>query len=332
MIWIDVVNEPHVRLWRRFLLRHRPDALVTVRRKGVLVELASRLLPTSFKVVGRWGKNERDKLIAFAERVRDLARLIDAGDIRVATSKGSPEQARVAFGLRIPLVALNDNDLSPHTITRLTFPLSDVAVVPECFSGPTYGPIIRFPGVFEVAHVLDYMEEPTRREHARLGLREGSYLIVRPPPVGSYYLGVAGRFDDAVRELVRSTGLEEVRFPRSGGIILPDGSMFEGVVDALDLISTSAGVLSGGGTMVREAALLGIPAISLFPREDPCVTGVLIERGLLAKADDSTVVEAYQRLANLASSGRLAEMARDFVSSVGDPTDYILRALEEVSR
>ncbi len=329
MLWIDVVNEPHVRLWRRFLRKHSGDALVTVRLKGPLVELTRRLLGRDFLVVGRWGRTREEKLRAFADRVMELAELVDELDVSVATSKGSAEQARVAFGLGIPFVALNDNDLPPHVITRLTFPLSTVAVVPECFRGPTYGPTMRFKGVFEISHVLDYMEEPTREEHRRLGLREGGYLIIRPPPVGSHYLEVAEHFEDAVSRLLRSTGLEEVRMLREGGIILPDGSRFDGVVDGLDLISTSAGVLSGGGTMIREAALLGVPAISLFPREDPCVTQVLMEEGLIVKAREDTIVREYERLVEAFSSGELRERAMRFLEGVGDPLDVVAKALEE---
>lgn len=328
MLWIDVANEPQVRLWRRFLRKNRFDALVTVRLKGSLVKLAEKFLPEHV-VVGRWAESKEGKLRAFAERVRDLTLLLDEYDVKVAASKGSAEQARVAFGLGIPFIALNDNDLSPHTITRLTFPLSRVAIVPECFSGPTYGATVRFEGVFEVAHVLDYLENPTKDEYRRLGLEERGYIIVRPPPIGSHYLSRAEHFDDAVSRLLKSTGLEEVRFPREGGIILPDGR-FNGVVDGLDLMATSAGVISGGGTMIREAALLGVPALSLFPRSDPCVTKVLMEEGLIAKADPSTIIASYKRLLEEMFSGKLAEKAGIFLSKVGDPIDTISRVIYEI--
>ncbi len=331
MLWIDVVNEPHVRLWRRFLKRYPQDVLITVRRKGSLIELARRMLPDhEIHIIGRWGRSKEDKIRAFAERVRDLVYLLDEYEVDVASSKGSTEQARVAFGLGIPFIALNDNDLPPHVVTRLTFPLSAVAVVPECFSGPTYGPTVRFRGIFEVSHVLDYLEEPSRKECRRLGLREGSYLVVRPPPVSSHYLEMAEHFEEAIKRLLDSTGLEEVRFPREGGIILPDGTKLYDVVDGIDLMATSAGVISGGGTMIREAALLGIPAISLLPREDPCVTRILMEGGLIAKADHRNIVQAYEHLVERWSTGELRERARAIISSLEDPVDAIKRALSKV--
>ncbi len=328
MIWIDIVNEPHVRLWKRFLTKYPQEALITIRRKGILIELMSKIMP-EFKpiIVGRWGSNDADKLRAFADRVIELANLLDGYDVNVAVSKGSADQARVAFGLSIPFVALNDNDIPPHIITKLTFPLSKVAVIPECFSGPIYGPVVRFPGVFEISHVLDYLENPSREEYRRLGLEEREYLVIRPPPVGSHYLKEAGSFDLLISRLLRETGLREVRFLRGGGIRLPDGEIVRTVVDGLDLMSTSAGVISGGGTMAREAALLGIPSISLFPKEDPCVSKVLMDVGLLVKPKAPDLVREFMSLSKKRESGTLRELAYKFLREKGDPVDAIAKAI-----
>ncbi len=325
-IWIDIVNEPHIRLWKRFLSRYPQEALITVRRKGLLVDLVRKIMPESKPIiVGRWESNESEKIRAFAGRVRELTVLLDEYDIDLATSKGSAEQARVAFGLSIPFVALNDNDLPPHIITKLTFPLSRVVVVPECFSGPIYGPVIRFPGVFEISHILDYLENPTKKEYRKLGLEEGEYIIVRPPPIASHYLKEANSFDPLISKLLKETGLKEVRFLREGGIRLPSGEIIRGVVDGLDLMSTSAGVISGGGTMVREAAILGIPSISLFPRDDPCVSRVLMDAGLLAKPRASELVDEFIALSK--ARDELRDLAYKFLEEHGDPVDAVAEAI-----
>ncbi len=326
-MWIDIANEPHVRLWKRFLSRYPQKALITVRRKGLLVDLVNRIMPESKPIIiGRWESDEAEKIRAFADRVRELTILLDNYDVNLAISKGSAEQARVAFGLSIPFVALNDNDLPPHIITKLTFPLSKVAVVPECFSGPIYGPVIRFPGVFEISHVLDYLKNPTKKEHRRLGLDEGKYFVVRPPPVGSHYLKEeAGSFDLLIYKLLKETGLKEVRFLRKGGIKLPSGRIIKSVVDGLDLMSTSAGVISGGGTMAREAAILGIPSISLFPREDPCVSKVLMNAGLLIKPKASKLVKEFIFISK--ARDELKDLAHKFLNEHGDPVDAIAEAI-----
>ncbi len=331
MIWIDVVNQPHVRFWRRFLRKFNVEALVTTREKGDLPQLANLFLG-EWKplVVGRWGKDKLDKLKAFSERVRELTFLLDEYEVELALSKGSTEQARVSFGLAIPLIVVNDNDLPPHVVTRLTFPLSKVAIVPECFSGPTYGETRRFRGVCEVAHVLDYLENPNKIEHERLGLEENEYIVIRPPPKSSHYLEEDGTFRRLIGKLLGETRLEGVILRREGGIELPRGEIYQGVVDGLDLISTAAGVISGGGTMIREAALLGIPSISLFPREEPCVTSELIAEGLIAKPRPENLVIAFKELQRKAESSVLKERANRYIEQVGDPVDLIYMTVNEL--
>ena len=331
MIWIDVVNQPHVRFWRRFLRKFNVEALVTTREKGDLPQLTNLFLGEwNPLVVGRWGKDRLDKLKAFSERVKKLMFLLDEYKVELALSKGSTEQARVSFGLGIPLIVVNDNDLPPHVVTRLTFPLSKVAIVPECFSGPIYGETRRFKGICEVAHVLDYLESPTNIEHKRLELEENEYLVIRPPPKSSHYLEEDGMFRRLIDKLLRETELEGVILRREGGIELPRGEVYQGVVDGLDLISTAAGVISGGGTMIREAALLGIPSISLFPREEPCVTSELIAEGLIVKPKPENLVMAFKELQKRAESSVLKEKAESYIERVGDPVDLIYKTVNEL--
>jgi len=325
-LWIDVVNEAHARFWRRFLSRYRGPVLLTTRRKGSLVELLGKMLPgMSIAPVGEWGASDREKLLRYAERVEALALLLEGEEPCAAVSKGSVEQARVAFGLGIPLVAMNDNDLSPHVVTKLTFPLATVSIVPECFSGPTYGETVRFRGVFEISHVLDYLEggEFTRYD---LGLDEGGYIIVREPPVASHYLREDPAFEVAVRRL-GDLGIPILRVRRDGFIELPSGEVVRASLDGLSLIARSAGVISGGGTMAREAALLGVPSISLLPREEPCVSGLLMKAGLMFKAGPSDVVETYRRAREEWEAGNLKERAWKFLSVCEDPVSVVMEVL-----
>ncbi len=329
-LWIDIVNEAHARLWRRFLSKYKAPVLLTTRRKGSLIELLGAMLPGREVIaVGEWGASDYEKLLRFAERVKSLASLIGDEEISSAISKGSAEQARVAFGLGIPYIAMNDNDIPPHIITKLTFPLANVSIVPECFSGPTYGETVRFRGVFEVSHVLDYLE---RGEFVSqdLGLDEGNYLIVRDPPLASHYLREGEPFEWAIRKL-SDLGIPLVRISRDGFVELPSGERIRAYLDGLSLILKSAGVISGGGTMAREAALLGVPSVSLFPREEPCVSKVLMSAGLMIKADLRNLTEVYGKVRRDWESGSLKERALNFLRRCEDPVDVVIEVLGRFS-
>lgn len=329
-VWIDIVNEAHARFWRRFLSKYEGSILLTARRKGSLLELLRVMLPNTEVIpVGEWGASDYEKLLRFAERIKGLTLILEGEDISSAISKGSVEQARVAFGSRIPYIAMNDNDLAPHVVTKLTFPLANISIVPECFSGPAYGDTIRFRGVFEVAHVLDYLE---RGEFVRsdLGLDEGDYLILRDPPTASHYLREELPLEGVIRKL-SELKIPVVRIRRDGFLELPSGERVRASLDGISIISKSAGVISGGGTMAREAALLGVPSISLFPREDPCATRVLMEARLIFKAEPKDLLEVYRELRRDWEAGSLKERALEFLKMCEDPVDVAIDTLRRFS-
>jgi hypothetical protein len=81
--------------------------------------------------------------------------------------------------------------------------------------------------------------------------------------------------------LLRSTWAELIK---SGKIIIPDQ-----VVDGLDLLWFSDLAISGGGTMNREAAALGVPVYSIFRGTTGAVDRHLSETGrlvLIEKLED----------------------------------------------
>jgi uncharacterized protein len=64
-------------------------------------------------------------------------------------------------------------------------------------------------------------------------------------------------------------------------------------VDALSLMAHSDAVLSGGGTMAREAAIIGIPAYSLFAGKPGAVDAALERAGRL------TILRKIEEVRNL---------------------------------
>jgi predicted glycosyltransferase len=134
---------------------------------------------------------------------------------------------------------------------------------------------------------------------ADLGLREDAVrVLLRPPATTAHYHNpaaeriltailarLAGRADvqlvllprtpDQV-ELVRAAGIADVIVPRR-------------VYDGPSLIAAMDLVLSGGGTMTREAAILGVPSTSFFRGRTGMVDEALARQGrltLLATPED----------------------------------------------
>jgi predicted glycosyltransferase len=326
-LWIDLVNAPHVRLFSRLIKKRRGEIdhlLVTYRSYGYLEDLVKMYIDADELIlVGRRGFTGEEKLYEFARRVKELAGVVSSRKIDVAASKASPELARTAFGLGIPVVTVNDNENSP-TI-KLTFPLSSCIVIPEVFP-----PLecrgdckeFRFKGVLEIAHVLEEEKE-----------EEENYIAARSEPFGASYM--PDHWDSlfflGLKKLMDETDLSLVYFPREGdrwldGLRRLYGDRVKVVERAKDLsiVKRASIFVGGGGTMTREAALLGTPTISAYPG-DIAVNRLLEERGLIYRAEKPE--DFIKFLSEHEERKKLFDKARKLIEECGDPCDVIWSAI-----
>jgi predicted glycosyltransferase len=93
-------------------------------------------------------------------------------------------------------------------------------------------------------------------------------------------------------------------------------------VDSLSLMYHAKAVLSGGGTMTREAALLGTPSISYYPGEQLGVDEFLVESGLLYH---STKIDEITTLLDdiLGKKQKLREKAGMIINKMEDPFEKV---------
>ncbi len=267
----------------KVLLSRGYNVLLTVRDYDYTVRVAEE---HGFKpvIVGGYGGSRLvGKLVADLERAKNLVNIIERESPNVLIAYPSPSASRVAFGLKIPYIALTD---SPHSVpaSRLTLPLADTVLFSYCIpresiEAYTYSQtqLIQYNGFDELEWIKT--EKPDIRVIEKLGLREKEYVVVRlEERYASYYpRDQAVRVSEIVEKLSRE--ITVVALPRYGDqwnelkeienvIVLSDP------VHGVSLEYYAVAVVSGGGTMTREAALLGVPGINLFPRRlivDECV-------------------------------------------------------------
>jgi predicted glycosyltransferase len=143
-------------------------------------------------------------------------------------------------------------------------------------------------------------------------------VVVRPPGEWGLYHRFRNDLFDRVLEHVASEPKARVvflpRLPHQAEDV--QGKAFSNVcvpsstLDGPNLLYRADLVISGGGTMNREAAVLGTPAYSVFQGRSPAVDRLLAEQGRLrsiASVDDisSIRVERKRRQAELLSDPSL---------------------------
>jgi len=189
-----------------------------------------------------------------------------------------------------------------HISTWLFRRFCDRILVPRAISGAgngahPRGPWKHFDGFKEEIYLAEFRPDPSIR--ARLGVREDEILaVVRPPSrTAHYHDNRSAEILDAVigklagRPGVRAAWLK--RDPkdappawRADNIIVPESSL-----DGPSLLATADLAVSGGGTMNREAALLGTPAYSIFTGTQGALDAELIRQGRLIQIGAPDQVE-----------------------------------------
>lgn len=281
-IWVEALTPKQVVLFSYLQAELPGEAFLTTRDYDLNVELARKLWRKFYVVGGYGGRSLSGKLKQSIERSRRLAQiaLSEAPDVHVTFV--SPDSSRVAFGLGIPIVTATD---SPHSdaVNRLTLPLSKLTVVPSfaaqelsAYAGLTS--FVVFEGVFELARVFR-VEGPREHYAEELGLEPFDYAVVRLGEEKSYYYpSRRAALEAPLRlavHLLKSTDLDLLVYPRypdqarAARLALAPWAQrvkfLQKPTDFLSLEFYAVLVVTGGGTMATEAALLGTPAISTYP-------------------------------------------------------------------
>lgn len=255
------------------------NTLITVRSYDYALSLAMKLQLKNMVAVGVHGGGRLSgKLIADLGRMIDILPLLEDRDVVALISYPSPPAVRVAFGLGIPYIAMGD---TPHgeAMNRLCYPLARVAVLSEFiaedllkFFLKDFTVIETYKGVDEILWVKNFNCRDYSREIKEIGLEPMTYVVLRPEEFKAHYYSRRG--ESWVLKLAETTkrhGYTPVILPRYEDQAL-EAMRLEGVI-VLDkpvfgpaLECHSAAVVTGGITMAREAALLGVPGISVFDK------------------------------------------------------------------
>ncbi len=279
-IWIDLDNSPHVPFFVPIMeqLERRGYSLVITARDCFQVCGLADLFRVKYKRVGRhYGKHKLLKGLGLMIRAFQLLPVALGERPALSLSHGSRSQLIVSAALGIPCALIADYEHAGSIpLLRPTWVIVP-EVIPDSAIAAGKQTVLRYPGIKEDVYVPNFRPDP--RIRAELGLDENTLLVTaRPPADEAHYYNPESDtlFRAAVEVLDRTPGVRIVMLPRnarqaasirsrwpemcsSGRIIIP-----EGAINGLNLIWHSDLVISGGGTMNREAAALNVPVYSVF--------------------------------------------------------------------
>ena len=331
-IWVDVLTPKHY-LMTYFMypgLEKRHEVLVTGRRYVELEKVMERMPPPfNIEPIGiHGGKGIESKLKASIGRMEGLVSWASAKRPDLCISFGSPEAARVAYGLKIPHIMVNDSPHSVH-VARLTAPLSSKVLTPWVIPANAWKKF----GVNEVLRyrALDPVTWLRRREFwPSLTYEEGlcrDAIVIREEESFASYLEpdgdglelamlIAKRFPEKRVVLLRR--YEKGKVERYGNLFVLKSSFF-----GPNILLQARLFIGRGGTMTTESALLGKPTISDFILKPTYVEKFLIKEGLVYR------VEGREELISLIEKMLGRRKRKDIMKDMIDPMRFILDVIED---
>ena len=311
-VWADLTNTAHVLVLRPLVERLEAD--------GHDVTLTARPLSHTVELLEDWGHphtvlgyhggvSRLGKARAALARAPQLLRFARGRRFDCALAHGSTDLPPACRALRIPNTTMFDYEwaaLQHHANCRL----ANRVLVPDAIPAERlarYGArppkLVRYPGLKEEYYLADFVPDPTLLEELKPP-EDAVLCVVRTAPSYALYLGgsenellpgllrrlsadertqtVVLARTPGQRQAIRTLGLERVHVP-------------ERSVDGRSLVAFADLLVSAGGTMNREAAVLGTPVWSIFEGQLGAVDERLAQEGRLRFLADPAELEIEKK-------------------------------------
>jgi uncharacterized protein len=293
-IWVDLTNPAHVVVLRplvELLEADGHEVTLTARPLSHTTELLDDW-GHAYKAIGQHGGASRlGKALAAGSRTAQAFAFARGKRFDYGLAHGSTDLPPVARVLGFPNTTMFDYEWA-RLQHELNCRLATRVLVPDAIPAERLAPygarppkLVRYPGLKEEYYLSDF--EPDESVLDQLGLdRERVIAVVRTAPSYALYLGgsenellprVLRRLLDEGAQVVVLARTDEQR--RALRELDPELFIPERAVDGRSLAALADLVVSAGGTMIREAAVLGTPVWSIFEGRLGAVDEQLVAEG-----------------------------------------------------
>ncbi len=320
-VWVDVKNSHEPLLFKSLINSLPYEFYFTARDYAEVTKLMDKY-GLNYKKVGKYhGKNKVTKAANLVWRSFHLAIIVPKFDFFL--SHGSIYGILASRLRRRESITITDNDFYNKT-NKLIYEKSTYLILPKFLNYDKFNTnnVEIFDGFKEDIYIADFNPEKCEKE-----VPFSDYILIRPEAYKAYYL--EGNFRSIVPELIKEFSKENyniVLLPRyeeerekyksMENLFVPDNP-----VNGLCAAWHARAVLTGSGTLGREAACMGIPAVSFFPgKELLSVDKEMVERGWLYHSRDPKDILSYllSRKKMSASLERSKKVKEEVIKKIRD--------------
>ena len=339
-IWIDILTPKQLLFSEPIIekLGQKHDILCTSREYNEVTKLA-KIRHFDLNFVGKHGGGDKkSKLKASIERIEKLSKKIKKFEPDVVISFGSPEAARISFGLGIKHIMFCD---SPHAnaVMRLTLPLIQKLLIPYVIPKKEFSKfginekdIVQYKAIDAVVTIQRKINQniisPFKNNNKkniliRVEEEEAAYtsksskIIPIIQKIANDYndenIIVLGRYTQQIINLQKIMGkkIKVIKMSFDGKYLLNDTDVFIG----------------SGGTMTAESALMGIPTIS-YNAVPNIIENFLVKKSLVKRETNPKKVSNEIKRIFARKNDQNQKRAKKVVKQMEDPIEKLIKIIK----
>ena len=339
-IWIDILTPKQLLFSEPIIekLGQKHDILCTSREYNEVTKLA-KIRHFDLIFVGKHGGGDKkSKLKASIERIEKLSKKIKNFEPDAVISFGSPEAARISFGLGIKHIMFCD---SPHAnaVMKLTLPLIQKLLIPYVIPKKEFSKfginekdIVQYKAIDAVVTMQRKINQniisPFKNNNKkniliRVEEEEAAYtsksskIIPIIKKIANDYkddnIIVLGRYTQQIINLQKIMGkkIKVIKMSFDGKYLLNDTDVFIG----------------SGGTMTAESALMGIPTIS-YNAVPNIIENFLVKKSLVKRETNPKKVSNEIKRIFARKNDQNQKRARKVVKQMEDPIEKLIKIIK----
>ena len=339
-IWIDILTPKQLLFSEPIVerLRKKHELLCTSREYDEVSKL-SKIRHFDLIFVGKHGgSDKKSKLKASIERIEKLSKKIKGFEPDLVISYGSPEAARISFGLGIKHIMFCD---SPHAnaVMRLTLPLIQKLLIPHVIPKKEFSKygineknIVQYKAIDAVVtmkrEINENIDSPFKNNNKK-------NILVRVEEEEASYTSKSSKIIPIIQKIANDYKDENIivlaRYTKQivnlQKVIGSKVKIVKMSFDGKYLLNNTDIFIGSGGTMTAESALMGVPTIS-YNAIPNIIEKFLVKKHLVKRETNPSKISNHIKKIFGLKNNQNQKRAEIIVKQMEDPIEKLMKIIK----
>jgi len=339
-IWIDILTPKQLLFSEPIIgrLAKKHDLLCTSREYDEVLKL-SKIRHFDLVFVGKHGGGDKkNKLKASIERIEKLSKKIDRFKPDLVISFGSPEAARISFGLGIKHIMFCD---SPHAnaVMKLTLPLVQKLLIPYVIPKKEFSKyginekdVIQYKAIDAAVTIQRKINEKIKLPFKNNNKKN---ILIRVEEEEASYTSKSSKIIPIIQKIAKDYKNENIivlgRYTKQiinlQKVIGSKVKIIKMSFDGKYLLNNTDVFIGSGGTMTAESALMGVPTIS-YNAVPNIVENFLVKKYLIKRETNPNKVSNHIKKFFELKNNQSQKRAKKIVREMEDPIEKLIKIIK----